>query len=338
MQLVQTVSEFGNLASNLLLFLVQNLAVTLEEFNEISGSHIEDPLEFTFHFAGRVCRGCEVVSAKLSKSLLLIFRHINAVNVLFSHFDQGFLRPGHKPVNSGVVDQRGIVSGVIPETFSNRTHANGEMHVILHPIEEEFVELIWIINRQLLFQDTLHLISDSLEVISGVDIWHNTSIEHVLDVFEETLFKYIIIRENEHSLQFDCSWVASSIKGSQLVQIHKFSPEILQTEVFSNFKLINIHVRNVRSKSGERMSARSTHSDKKSMTSFQINNSVDLGNVDNGVRKQHYVHLLDSLLRIIGHQFLVEIFAKTLEVSNLFINSFVVIIVCSNEEINENGI
>jgi len=64
-------------------------------------------------------------------------------------------------------------------------------------------------------------------------------------------------------------------------------------------------------------------------------NSVNLGDVDNGVLEKHDVHLLDLGLRVVLGQRFVETFAQNLEVTHFLI---VVVVFVTLEEVNKNGI
>lgn len=74
------------------------------------------------------------------------------------------------------------------------------------------------------------------------------------------------------------------------------------------------------------------------MTSLQIDDSIDLGDVNDCVREEHNVHLLHTLLLIVRNQFLVQILPQALKVRNFFVNALIVVIVSSDEEIDEDCI
>lgn len=80
------------------------------------------------------------------------------------------------------------------------------MHVVLDPVKEPFVHDVGLFDEWLtsflaeLLVGHLHLVTDASQLICRVDVGHNTSIQHVLDVFQEGFINDVIIREDEYCL------------------------------------------------------------------------------------------------------------------------------------------
>jgi hypothetical protein len=70
------------------------------------------------------------------------------------------------------------------------------------------------------------------------------------------------------------------------------------------------------------------------MTTLLAEDTVDLGNVDDSVLKKHNVHLLNLGLLVVLGQAIVQTLPESLEVRDFF----VVVVIVSLQEINENGI
>jgi len=110
--------------------------------------------------------------------------------------------------------------------------------------------------------------------------------------------------------------------------------EILQGEVTGDLELFAVHLGNVSRESGQRVTARTTDTDKHGMTTLLAEDTVDLGNVDDSVLKKHNVHLLNLGLLVVLSQAIVQTLPESLEVRDFF----VVVVIVSLQEINENGI
>lgn len=64
------------------------------------------------------------------------------------------------------------------------------MKVILNTVVEPFMHNIWLLVRlSIEFVLTLHFVTHSVQLISDVNVWHNTTIQHVLDIFKEALIE-----------------------------------------------------------------------------------------------------------------------------------------------------
>ena len=99
---------------------------------------------------------------------------------------------------------------------------DGKVHVVLDTIIEPFVHDIrllieWntVLLAVVLVRD-LHLVTDASELLRGVDIGHDTSVKHILDVFKEALMKDIVVREDKYCLQLVLGSGDTSI-GSLLI-------------------------------------------------------------------------------------------------------------------------
>ena len=142
------------------------------------------------------------------------------------------------------------------------------MQVILDSVEEESVHRIWrLIGLACHLVLATHFSSDPHKLILWVDIWHDTSIQHVLDVFKEALLNDIVIREQENSFQLVSSSLGS-IVSTKLVNLLELVAEGLEIEVFPDLELLSIHVRDEGRESGQRVSTTATNSHQQSMTSF----------------------------------------------------------------------
>jgi hypothetical protein len=118
--------------------------------------------------------------------------------------------------------------------------------VIFDVVEEEFVHGVWGFNSvstclcnflHMLLEWSLHLISDFGEFFAVVDIRHQSTVQHILDIFQETVLNRIIIREDKDGLQF-----LFTSEGSDFIHhLNEFS-EVSEVESFCHFKLEDVHL------------------------------------------------------------------------------------------------
>ena len=114
-----------------------------------------------------------------------------------SHFNKGFKWPSHEPVNRRVVNQSRVHSGVVPEGFSDRAHANRHVHVVFDSLVEPFnLNLQGVVNISTVFLIgilKILLFSNSNEVFTVKDVGDHSSVKHVLDIFQEAFTLDIVI-------------------------------------------------------------------------------------------------------------------------------------------------
>lgn len=73
------------------------------------------------------------------------------------------------------------------------------MHVVLNAIEEPLVHNIRLFVERLsiplaeMLVGNLHLVTDTAQILSWVDVWNDTSVQHVLNILEEALMEHIVV-------------------------------------------------------------------------------------------------------------------------------------------------
>lgn len=172
-------------------------------------------------------------STEVSKTLTVTLINVVVLSQEFvCDFDKSFLGPLHKPINSGVIDEGGVESDVVPEGFTNWRHADGQVHVVLNLVEEPLVHdigcIVGLISK---FVGVSHLFTNSRKIIVGVEIGHDSSVEHVLNVFEEGFLCNIIVRENEDG--FSELLILDDVR-TVFVHSLECETEVLQLEVCSD--------------------------------------------------------------------------------------------------------
>ena len=109
------------------------------------------------------------------------------------------------------------------------------MHVVLNSVVEPLRHDLWLLSMRLailqaeLLITHLHLVPHARQLVRRVDVGHNASVEHVLNIFEECFIDYLVIREDEHCFQLFRATPTGSIifVSSDFVKLHQ-----LRTEVF----------------------------------------------------------------------------------------------------------
>ena len=130
------------------------------------------------------------VTAGDSKALVDFGLKTHLADELEGDLGKGILWPSQEPVDSGVVDQSRVHSAVVPKGLTNWTHADTQVHVVFDLVVEELQKGLRGFHHALLscgplFEESLDPLSDDVELVIGVDIWDNTTVEHVLDILEE---------------------------------------------------------------------------------------------------------------------------------------------------------
>lgn len=123
------------------------------------------------------------------------------------------------------------------------------MHSVLNLVKEPLVDDLSLFGRALHTPVSAPVLVDAETIfaylgklILRVDIWHDTRIQHVLDIFKEGLVDDIVVRENEDSLELLASARDSDAsEGSDLVKLDQLVSEVLQSEVLLNLQLIYVH-------------------------------------------------------------------------------------------------
>jgi len=116
-----------------------------------------------------------------------------------------------------------------------------------------------------------------------------------LDILKEGLLHHIVVREDEHGLE-----EPFALESGEFIQLLKLIAEIFESEVSADLQLVAVHLCQVGAESGQRVTARTTDTDQKSVATFQVQHTVDLGNVDDRLLEQHNVHLLHLWLLVVG--------------------------------------
>jgi hypothetical protein len=90
--------------------------------------------------------------------------------------------------NTDVVNESWVHSAVVSERLANRTHANGNVEVVLYSIEEELadcVRSIWdttglLVRLSALFSYLLHIVRHHTRAQLVVDIFHERFVHEVI--------------------------------------------------------------------------------------------------------------------------------------------------------------
>lgn len=89
-----------------------------------------------------------------------------------------------------------------------------------------------------LFEWSLKLISYLGEFFLVVNVWNQSTVKHILDIFKEAFMDNIIVREDE-----DCLQLLFASECSHFVHhLNEFS-EVPKVESLGDFKLVDIHLR-----------------------------------------------------------------------------------------------
>mmetsp|Transcript_20737 Transcript_20737/g.31919 ORF Transcript_20737/g.31919 Transcript_20737/m.31919 type:complete len:304 (+) Transcript_20737:4515-5426(+) len=269
------------------------------------------------------------VRAKLSQTSLEAFVQVHVTDELEGHFLKGVSRPAHEPVHGGVVDEGRVHSAVVSEGVSDGAHADTQVQVVLDVVEEELVHQVRGLDRVTgLLEGAADLFTDLAELFVGVEVGDHTRVEHVLDVLKEALLHDVVIREDK-----DCLELVLALVGSHFVHgLQEFS-EVFEVEALGHFQLENVHRRDEGGQSCQGVATGATDTHQEGVTSLEVDDSVDLSDVDNGILEQDEVHLDQLGLHVILSELVVQVLSELGEVSDLLVHLHVLV-----HEIHEDGV
>jgi len=108
---------------------------------------------------------------------------------------EGLTWPWVVPVDGAAVDDTWELTAPVSELVSDWRKGENDMEVLSTDLHEEVVDLFTAVSHISLLGALAHFVADSELLVDGVQIGDLTSVEKVIDVFQEGLLDDLRVRE-----------------------------------------------------------------------------------------------------------------------------------------------
>mmetsp|Transcript_3151 Transcript_3151/g.13663 ORF Transcript_3151/g.13663 Transcript_3151/m.13663 type:complete len:966 (+) Transcript_3151:6936-9833(+) len=206
------------------------------------------------------------------------------------------LGPLHEPVDGAAVDQRGELAASRPESLAHGGHAQDDVEVVSHPVDERAKEHIfrWVQAKGLGVRTNLG--HHSLLLVLGKQSGNLAAVEDVVDVLEEVLLDDLRVGE-----QKDDIFPLRARHQEHLTQV--VAPLVLPVPL-RDFDREEVEFFQGGGQSGERLPPAAADAEQQRVAQRQPDDAADPRHVLDGVQEHHEFHRRSGLPVVIVERLL----------------------------------
>lgn len=103
----------------------------------------------------------------------------------FGYFSEGIFRPFHEPIDRSIVDECRVHAAIVTELLSNRRHADRDVKISTHSVQEEFVDSVRGFNgsRHHEFEIFTNCFSNSLQFFRVKEVRYFSRAQNITHIF-----------------------------------------------------------------------------------------------------------------------------------------------------------